>query len=64
MEDIIFKKAEYPSVQKTGDTGGNTPEDSPCRYVGAVSEKPAALEDDRRSGKIKGNNALAHERGD
>ena len=28
------------------------------------SIRPAALEDDRRSGKIKGNNALAHERGD
>lgn len=64
MEDIIFKKAEYPSVQKTGDTRRNTPEDSPCRHVGAVSEKPAALEDNHCSGKIEGNNAPAHERGD
>lgn len=64
MEDIIFKRRSIRLFKKTGDTGGNTPEDSPCRYVGAVSEKPAALEDDRRSGKIKGNNALAHERGD
>ena len=59
MEDIIFKRRSIRLFKKQ-----EIPEDSPCRHVGAVSEKPAALEDNRCSGKIEGNNAPAHERGD
>lgn len=64
MEDIIFKRRSIRLFKKQETTRRNTPEDSPCRHVGAVSEKPAALEDNRCSGKIEGNNAPAHERGD
>ena len=60
---ILFLRGGVSVCSKTGNTGGNTPKDSPCRHVGAVSEKPAALEDDRCSGKIEENNAPANERG-
>lgn len=63
MEDIIFKRRSIRLFKNRR---------YPKKYSGRFSlpacghrlRKPAALEDDRCSGKIKGNNALAHERGD
>lgn len=64
MEDIIFKRRSIRLFKKQ-----EIPEEILRKILLAgmwapVSEKPAALEDDRCSGKIEENNAPANERGD
>lgn len=64
MEDIIFKRRSIRLFKKQ-----EIPEEILRKILLAgmwapSPKKPAALEDNRCSGKIEGNNAPAHERGD